>query len=117
MLGVAVEFYTAAPGFKSTFSLRWVFATLSRGDLCLLLNSPGAGGAGRAMSNGQRPISGGWNFSQVEVDDLAGTVEKLRRTGYRFRNEIVSTVGKISSTIRSGTQSSFPSLQGMNDRL
>jgi len=34
-------------------------------------------------------MPGGWNRIQVEVDDLTGTVEKLKRAGNRFRNEIV----------------------------
>jgi len=54
------------------------FASLSRGDLQLLLNRPGAGGAGQAMPDGQVPASGGWNRIQIEVDDLEATVEKLR---------------------------------------
>jgi predicted enzyme related to lactoylglutathione lyase len=69
------------------------FASLSRGDLQLLLNRPGAGGAGQAMTDGQRPAPGGWNRIQIEVDDLEATVEKLKRAGARFRNEIVTGNG------------------------
>jgi predicted enzyme related to lactoylglutathione lyase len=41
------------------------------------------------MSDGQAPAPGGWNRIQIEVDDLATTVEKLKAAGCRFRNEIV----------------------------
>ena len=45
------------------------------------------------MPEGQRPAPGGWNRIQIEVDDLEATVEKLKRTGARFRNEIVTGNG------------------------
>ena len=81
-LGVGVELHPA-PGF----------AVLSRGDLRLLLNAPGVGGAGQAMPDGRRPEPGGWNRIQLEVRDLAGEVERMRDAGTRFRNEIVSGRG------------------------
>ena len=82
MLGFTLEMHPA-PGF----------ASLSRGDLQLLLNRPGAGGAGQAMSAGQLPSPGGWNRIQIEVDDIEATVEKLKAAGARFRNEIVTGNG------------------------
>jgi predicted enzyme related to lactoylglutathione lyase len=65
------------------------FASLSRGDLQLLLNRPGAGGAGQSMPDGSAPAPGGWNRIQIEVEDLGATVEKLKAGGHRLRNEIV----------------------------
>ena len=63
---------------------------MSRGDLQLLLNTPsGGGGASRAMPDGRKPQPGGWNRIQLRVDDLAGEVERLKRAGVRFRNDIV----------------------------
>ena len=38
------------------------------------------------------PEPGGWNRIQIEVDDLAATVQRLRVMNCRFRNDIV--VGK-----------------------
>jgi catechol 2,3-dioxygenase-like lactoylglutathione lyase family enzyme len=55
----------------------------------LLLNRPGAGGAGQAMADGQQPVPGGWNRIQIEVDDLVSTVASLKSGGNRFRNDIV----------------------------
>src|SRR5687767_7274875 len=69
------------------------FAMLSRGDLRLLLNAPGAGGAGQAMPEGRLPEPGGWSRIQLEVNDLANKVETLRKAGAHFRNDIVSGQG------------------------
>jgi catechol 2,3-dioxygenase-like lactoylglutathione lyase family enzyme len=66
---------------------------LSRGELRLLLNAPGSGGAGEAMPDGRLPEPGGWNRIQLEVDNLADEVEALRKAGVRFRNEIVTGQG------------------------
>ncbi len=66
------------------------FARLARGDLRLLLNTPGGGGgAGQSMPDGTTPQPGGWNRFTIEAADLATTVESLRAAGARFRNEIV----------------------------
>jgi len=85
----AIPFYTEMLGFQMDIHPAPGFARLSKGDLHLLLNRPGAGGAGQSMADGQAPAPGGWNRIQIEVDDLATTVEKLRAAGCRFRNEIV----------------------------
>ena len=89
----AIPFYTDMLGFKLDMHPAPGFASLSRGDLQLLLNRPGAGGAGQAMPDSQLPAPGGWNRIQIEVADLEATVEKLKRTGGRFRNEIVTGNG------------------------
>jgi catechol 2,3-dioxygenase-like lactoylglutathione lyase family enzyme len=89
----AIPFYTDMLDFKVVMHPAPGFASLSRGDLQLLLNRPGAGGAGQAMSTGQLPSPGGWNRIQIEVDDIEATVEKLKTAGARFRNEIVTGNG------------------------
>jgi catechol 2,3-dioxygenase-like lactoylglutathione lyase family enzyme len=89
----AIPFYTDMLGFKLEMHPAPGFASLSGGDLQLLLNRPGAGGAGQAMPDSQRPAPGGWNRIQIEVDDLEATVEKLKSSGVRFRNEIVTGNG------------------------
>ena len=89
----AIPFYTDMLGFKLDMHPAPGFASLSRGDLQLLLNRPGAGGAGQAMPDSQLPAPGGWNRIQIEVADLEAAVEKLKRTGARFRNEIVTGNG------------------------
>ena len=89
----AIPFYTGVLGFKVEMHPAPGFASLSLGNLQLLLNRPGAGGAGQAMPEGQRPAPGGWNRIQIEVDDLEATVEKLKSAGAQFRNEIVTGNG------------------------
>jgi predicted enzyme related to lactoylglutathione lyase len=88
-----IPFYTDMLGFKLDMHPAPGFASLSRGDLQLLLNRPGAGGAGKSMPEGQLPAPGGWNRIQLQVEDLEATVEKLRSAGGRFRNEIVTGNG------------------------
>jgi catechol 2,3-dioxygenase-like lactoylglutathione lyase family enzyme len=89
----AIPFYTEMLGFKVEMHPAPGFASLSRGDLQLLLNRPGAGGAGQAMPAGQVPAPGGWNRIQIEVQDIESTVEKLKKSGARFRNQIVTGNG------------------------
>jgi hypothetical protein len=67
---------------------------LSRGDLRLVLSAPGGGpGGAQAMPDGTLPEPGGWNRFQLEVSDLAATVEELRVRGARFRSDIITGVG------------------------
>ena len=89
----AIALYTQHLGFSVDLHPAAAFAMLSRGDLRLLLNAPGAGGAGQAMPDGRRPEPGGWNRIQLQVEDLASQVETLRSAGARFRNDIVTGQG------------------------
>jgi catechol 2,3-dioxygenase-like lactoylglutathione lyase family enzyme len=89
----AIPFYTEMLGFQVDMHPAPGFASLSKGDLRLLLNRPGAGGAGQSMPDGQAPTPGDWNRFQIEVDDLAATVERLKNAGCRFRSEIIVGIG------------------------
>lgn len=89
----AIPFYTELLGFQLDMHPAPGFARVSYGDLQLLLNRPGAGGAGQAMPDGRVPAPGGWNQIQIEVEDLEATVEKLKAAGASFRNEIVNGNG------------------------
>ena len=86
----AIAFYTEMLGFQVEMHPGPGFAALSRGDLQLLLNRPGAGGAGQSMPDGQAPAPGGWNRFQIEVEDIEATVERLLSGGCRFRSDIVT---------------------------
>jgi catechol 2,3-dioxygenase-like lactoylglutathione lyase family enzyme len=86
-------FYRDRLGFEVEAGPAPGFAILARGDLRLLLNAPGAGGAGQAMPDGRMPEPGGWNRIQIEVDNLEAEVEALRQAGARFRNDIVTGRG------------------------
>ena len=90
----AINFYCQHLGFHEDMHPAPSFAMLSRGDLRLVLNSPGGpGGGSQAMPDGTRPTPGGWNRFTLEVTDLSATVDALRKAGVRFRNEIVTGVG------------------------
>ncbi|HSI79717.1 MAG TPA: VOC family protein [Solirubrobacterales bacterium] len=89
----AVAFYAERLGFDVEMRPGPGFAIISRGDLRLLLNRPGAGGAGQATPGGGRPEPGGWNRIQIEVSDLEREVAALREAGASFRNEIVAGRG------------------------
>jgi len=87
----AVVFYQKHLGFQVDMHPAPGFAALSKGELRLLVNAPGAGGAGTA--GGQTPEPGGWNRFQVEVDDLRSVVDRLQSEGAHFRGEIVEGNG------------------------
>jgi len=86
----AISFYRDGLGFEVLMHPAPGFAALSRGDLRLLLNQPGAGGAGTA---GGSPQPGGWNRIQLTVDDLDLVVAELRELGATFRGEVVEGTG------------------------
>jgi catechol 2,3-dioxygenase-like lactoylglutathione lyase family enzyme len=90
----AISFYCGHLDFKEVMHPAPTFAMLSRGDLRLTLSAPGGGGGGgQAMPDGTAPTPGGWNRFALEVTDLAGLVETLRKSGAHFRNDIVTGVG------------------------
>ncbi len=90
----AIRFYCDMLGFREEMHPNAYFAMLSRGDLRLVLSRPGGGpGGGSPLPDGSTPEPGGWNRFQIEVADLAATVERLRTGGARFRSDIVVGVG------------------------
>ncbi len=92
-IDAAVAFYTEVLDFRLDMRPAPGFAQVSRGALRLLLNQPGAGGAGQAMPDGRLPAPGGWNRIRIEVEDLPATVARLKAVGGQFRNEVVSGNG------------------------
>ncbi len=90
----AVEFYTKLLGFEVVMRPAPPFAMLGRGDLRLALNKPGGpGGGGQALKDGRMPEPGGWNRIALEVEDLEGTVERLRSAGAHLRSDIITGIG------------------------
>jgi len=90
----AIAFYCNLLGFSEVMHPAPSFAMLARGDLRLVLSAPGGGpGGGQAMPDGRVPVPGGWNRFAIEVSDIAGTAEALRKAGAQFRNDIVVGVG------------------------
>lgn len=90
----AAGFYTSKLGFKLDFSAGPYFAALSRDGLQLLLSPvKGPGGASQPMPNGDRPAPGGWTRIVLNVSDLQGEVDRLRKEGVHFRNDITAGPG------------------------
>jgi catechol 2,3-dioxygenase-like lactoylglutathione lyase family enzyme len=86
-----VDFYTRHFGFTVGISSP-VFSDVYRGNLRILLSGPHSS-AGRAMTDGERPVPGGWNRIHLIVDDLDSEVARLTAEGVPFRNEIVKGPG------------------------
>jgi catechol 2,3-dioxygenase-like lactoylglutathione lyase family enzyme len=90
----SVAFYTGQLGFKLDMQSGPYFAALSRGGVQLLLSPVnGPGGASRPMPNGDKPAPGGWSRLVIYVPDLKGEVDRLKRAGVPFRNDIVIGLG------------------------
>jgi catechol 2,3-dioxygenase-like lactoylglutathione lyase family enzyme len=89
----AVDFYTSVFQFEVAMRPAPGFAMLNRGELRLLLNSPGAGGAGQTLADGSRPEPGGWNRFQLQVDDLDEAVAEMRKVGADLRIDVIDGRG------------------------
>ena len=86
----SVDFYRDRLGFEVARHNPGKFAELTREDLHLFLNAPGAGSAGKAGGN---PEPGGWSRFMIETDDLDGLIERLRATDATFRGDIATGGG------------------------
>jgi len=89
---VALEFYINILGFELVEKWGPPFAMVKRGDLTLWLSGPGSSAA-RPLTDGSKPLPGGWNRLVLETDDLVSLVAKLTQSGAHFRSEIVSGPG------------------------
>ena len=83
----SVKFYTTHLGFSLTHQQLPAFASVSLGDVDLLISGPQASGS-RPMPGGQKQSPGGWNRIVLRVDDLPACIEMLKSAGLRFRNEM-----------------------------
>jgi glyoxylase I family protein len=88
----AVEFYTTHLGFKLEHQQLPAFATVSLGDLKLLLSGPGASGS-RTLPDGRRQDPGGWNRIVLRVSNVERAIEALTKAGVQFRNQLESGPG------------------------
>jgi len=92
-VGAAAHFYAEHLGFHIDLQPGPGFAMLSRSDLRLLLNAPGAGGAGQAATEGGVPEPGGWSRFQLELGDLDARVAALQAAGCTFRTGVIQGNG------------------------
>lgn len=84
-VGRSVAFYTQHLGFTLKHQHLPAFATISLGELDLLLSGPQASGS-RPMPDGRHQQPGGWNRVVLQVADLPAYIEKLKTSGVGFRN-------------------------------
>ncbi len=89
-INASVAFYTGLLEFEVLMNPPAGFAMLAKGNLRLLLNEPGAGGAGQSMPDGTAPAPGGWNRIQLQTRNIESAIEHLRKKKARFRNEVVT---------------------------
>ena len=87
----AVDFYTEHLGFEVALAFP-PFADVRRGNLRLLLSGPQSS-AGQPMTDGEVPKAGGWNRIVLRVADVAQEIERLKRAGLTFRNEMETGPG------------------------
>jgi catechol 2,3-dioxygenase-like lactoylglutathione lyase family enzyme len=90
-VAACVDFYTRHLGFTPGLSSP-AFGDVYRGNLRLLLSGPSSSGR-QAMTDGERPVPGGWNRIHLHVADLEQEVARLTEDGVTFRNEIVRGPG------------------------
>src|SRR5688500_10881867 len=88
----ALQFYTKHLGFTVHQDTSPAFAALDRGPLRLFLSSKTSAGA-KEMPDGRKQTPGGWGRFQIHVKDLQAEVEKLKKAGLTFRNDIVEGKG------------------------
>ena len=89
-----VAFYSTKLGFKVDMQAGNYFAALSRGGIQLLVSpTKGPGGASQPMPDGRQPLPGGWNRIVLYTPDLQGEVDRLRKEGVRYRNDITAGPG------------------------
>jgi catechol 2,3-dioxygenase-like lactoylglutathione lyase family enzyme len=81
----SVSFYCQRLGFAVEKHSPGKFAALTRDDLHLFLNAPGAGSAGKAGGN---PEPGGWSRFMIVTKNLDGKINELRNAGASFRGDI-----------------------------
>jgi glyoxylase I family protein len=88
----AAAFYTQHLGFTLEHQQLPAFASVSLGEVRMLLSGPGASGS-RPMPNGEPQQPGGWNRVVLKVADLPGLIGDLKKAGLRFRNDMETGPG------------------------
>jgi catechol 2,3-dioxygenase-like lactoylglutathione lyase family enzyme len=90
----SVAFYTNKLRFHATAQSGSDFAIVARENLQIVLSPPkGPGGGSQPMPDGRRPEPGGWNRIILPTSGLEKDVERLKKAGVKFRNDITSGPG------------------------
>jgi glyoxylase I family protein len=88
----SIAFYTQKLGFAPKEHVGKAFASVSLGNLRLILSGPGSSGA-RPMPDGRKQEPGGWNRIVLYVQDLDAQIDRLRKEAIPFRNDIEAGPG------------------------
>ncbi len=89
----AIDFYTKYLGFAVEQDASPAFASVTRGNLRLLLSGEKSSGR-RAMPDGTVPVPGGWNRIELPVENIEEEAQRLRAAGVKFRrNDTVTGPG------------------------
>jgi len=88
----SVAFYSTHLGFTVVHQQLPAFASMSLGDVEILLSGPGASGS-RPMPDGTPQEPGGWNRIVLKVKDLPAFIETLKKAGVSFRNAMETGPG------------------------
>ncbi|WP_328528200.1 VOC family protein [Nocardioides sp. NBC_00368] len=94
----AVAFYREL-GFEDVGPRAGGFAMLEGHGLRLMLNSPGAGGAGQAADDGTVPSPGGWSRIQLEVADVDEELRRLSEAGAQVRTSRIDGRGGSQAVV------------------
>jgi glyoxylase I family protein len=90
----SVAFYTNKLQFQVTAQSGPYFAIVTRDNLQLVLSPPkGLGGGSQPMPDGRKPEPGGWNRIILPTSGLEKDVERLKKAGVKFRNDITTGPG------------------------
>ena len=92
-LDAAIAFYINHLGFTLEVNSAPAFASVTRGNLRLLLSGEKSSGR-RPLPDGTKPVPGGWNRIVLYVSGIKAEVARLRAAGVKFRrDEILSGPG------------------------
>jgi glyoxylase I family protein len=88
----SVAFYTSHLGFTLEHQQLPAFASVSLGDVRILLSGPEASGS-RPMPDGQQQEPGGWNRVVLRVKNLPAFIDTLKKADLHFRNNVETGPG------------------------
>lgn len=92
-VAAAVAFYTKHLGFTVEVNAAPAFASITRGNLRLLLSGEKSSGR-HPLPDGTKPVPGGWNRIVLTVADIRAEAARLRAAGVAFgRDDILTGPG------------------------
>ena len=97
----ATKFYVEKLGFEVVERWGPAISIIHKDGMTVWLSGPPSSAA-KPMPDGRVPEPGGWNRLVVEVKDLPAAVERLKRAGATFRNQIITGPGGSQILLEDG---------------